>query len=316
MQEKILNALKTAPGYLSGEELSHSLKISRQALWKHIHQLKEAGYEINAVPHLGYQLISAPDRLFPFEIRYGLKTKFCGHTISYFDTVSSTMDIANSLALDGAKEGTLVVSENQAKGRGRLGRSWQSPKYKGIYFSLILRPQLPLQEVAILTLLTAVGVCEAIREETAIEAQIKWPNDILFESKKIGGILTELNAESDRVRFVSLGVGLNVNSDRLVNQAGGVSLKELTGSALDRAQLLKKVLEKIESYYLVFKKDGKQQIFKMWRQYAVTLGKRVKIASREAKIEGVALDLDSDGALLIRTDSGTITRVISGDVIH
>jgi len=316
MQEKILDFLKRKQDYVSGEEISHRLGVSRQALWKHIQELKDMGYDIVAMPHLGYRLASVPDRLFPSEISYHLNTKFVGKKIYYFDTVSSTMDVSVQLGMRGSPEGTLVLAETQTKGRGRLGRSWFSPKYKGIYLSLILRPEiLPLQ-ASILTLFSAVSICEAIKNITGLEAQIKWPNDILVHHKKLGGILTELNAEMDEVRFVAIGIGLNVNNDKRTLVSGATSLKEQKKENIDRIELLKEILRKIEENYLFFQEEGSRSILEKWRDYNITLGKRIKVFCHRQHIEGVAVDIDADGGLLVRNDSGLTQKVTAGDVVH
>jgi BirA family biotin operon repressor/biotin-[acetyl-CoA-carboxylase] ligase len=317
MQEKILEFLKTRHGYISGEELSSHLNISRQALWKHIQELREAGYEILAVPHLGYRLVSLPDRLFPFEISHNLHTKFIGRKICYFDALPSTMDIAMQLGLDGSAEGTVVIAETQTKGRGRLGRSWSSPKYKGIYISLVLRPKILPNASSILTLLAAVSVCEAIQEITTLEARIKWPNDILIHNKKLGGILTELNAEMDSVRFMVIGIGINVNNEQKTIPEGATSLKEQKKENINRIALLQEILRKIEANYSLFqKRTGKESIIDKWRNYNITLGRKVKVACQSIHLEGEALDIDIDGGLLVRRDCGLVEKVMAGDVVH
>lgn len=316
MQEKILDSLKKSPEYISGEEISSHLKISRQALWKHIQELRDTGYDIVAVPHLGYKLISSPDRLYPYEITCGLNTKQIGRKIYYFDTVSSTMDIALQLAMKGSPEGTVVIAESQTKGRGRLGRSWFSPKYKGIYLSLILRPKISPNQAPLLTLMTAVSVCEAVRNETGLTAQIKWPNDILIHHKKLGGILTELNAETDLSRFVIVGIGLNVNNEKKAIPAGATSLKEQKKDDVNRLGLLREMLRKIEENYLILHKNGGRPIIDKWRNWNISLGRRVKVIYQKEHIEGQALDVDTDGGLLIRKDSGLTQKVMSGDVVH
>ncbi|MCX5711095.1 MAG: biotin--[acetyl-CoA-carboxylase] ligase [Candidatus Omnitrophica bacterium] len=191
MQEKILEALRKKQDYVSGDQISSRLGVSRQALWKHIQELRDNGYDIVAVPHLGYRLESAPDRLFEFEVLRGLNTQILGKKIVYFDSISSTMDAAGQLGLKGAADGTLVLTESQTKGRGRMGRGWFSPKYKGIYLSLILRPKVLPNSASILTLLAGVSIVEAIKEFTGVSCEIKWPNDIFIHHKKLGGILTE-----------------------------------------------------------------------------------------------------------------------------
>ncbi|MDD2752444.1 MAG: biotin--[acetyl-CoA-carboxylase] ligase [Candidatus Omnitrophica bacterium] len=316
MQEKILEILKSKSGYVSGEEISSHLKVSRQALWKHIQELRDLGYDIIAVPHLGYQLVELPDRLFPQEVTSGLETKFIGKNIHYQESVSSTMDLALELGMQGAPEGSVVLAESQSKGRGRLGRSWISPKYKGIYLSLILRPKISPLQSPLLTILCAVGLCEAIKEATQIEPQIKWPNDILINQKKIAGILTELNAEMDEVRFVAIGIGLNVNTEKKDLISTATSLKEELGQELNRVELLRAIFRKIESNYLLFRENKRREIIEKWRDYNTTLGKRVKILFHHQHLEGQAVDIDPDGALLVRKDSGVIQKITSGDVMH
>ena len=316
MRDRILALLKDKEGYISGEDLSSSLKISRQALWKHIQELKEEGYDIEAVPHLGYQLSGAPDRLFPSEVSHGLNTKFIGNKIHYFESIDSTMNAAAQLGLQGAGEGALILAESQAKGRGRLGRTWFSPKHKGIYFSLILRPKILPSQAPVLTLLAAVSICEAIKETTGLGPEIKWPNDILLGNKKLGGILTELSAETDKVNFVVIGAGLNINNPKKELISGSTSLKEHKKENINRIQLLQAVLRRIEENYLIFGKKGSASIIEKWRECSITLGRRVKVYCQKEHIEGEAMDIDSDGGLLVRKDSGLIRKVMSGDVVH
>jgi len=316
MQEKILEILKRRPDYVSGEEISNHLRVSRQALWKHIQELKERGYDIVAVPHLGYRLVSIPDRLFPSEVNQHLNTKFMGRKIYYFDIVSSTMDIALQLGMKGAPEGTLVLAEAQTKGRGRLNRTWSSPKYKGIYLSLILRPKILPNQASLLTLVSAVSIVEAIKEIVDLDPKIKWPNDILVNNKKLGGILTELNAELDSIRFVIVGIGLNVNNDKKTLLEGSTSLKEQKKENINRIELLQEILRKIEANYLTFQEKESQTIVEKWRQFSITLGKRVRVACQKERLEGEAIDIDLDGGLLVRKDSGLIEKVMAGDVVH
>jgi len=316
MQDKILDFLRRTQEHVSGEEISNRLGISRQALWKHIQELKDKSYDIVAVPHLGYQLLSSPDRLFTSEITRNLDTKFVGKKAYYFDALSSTMDIATELALKNAPEGTIIITESQTKGRGRLGREWCSPKYKGIYLSLILRPKIHPAGASVLTLLAAVSICEAVREVSGVDVQIKWPNDLFARNKKLGGILTELNAEMDEVRFVVIGIGLNVNNDKKDLISGAVSLKELLGERISRIELLKGLLRKLEANYLTFQSKGADFIIRKWREHNITLGRRVRIAYHRHHIEGEAVDIDTDGALLLRKDSGITQKVTAGDVVH
>lgn len=314
MKEKILDYLNKKHDYLSGDQISKHLGISRQGLWKHIQELKDSGYQIVAVPHLGYRLESCPDRLFVFEVARGLNTKFIGKKIHYFDCLASTMDMAMQLGMDGAANGSVVLAESQIKGRGRLGRGWLSPKYKGIYLSLILRPKILPAACPILTLMSAVSICEAVKEVIDLDVQIKWPNDLLIHNKKVAGILTEMNAEVDKVNFVVIGIGLNVNNDKKSLIAGATSLKEQQGEEISRVVLLQEILRKIEENYFLLEAKGEVEIINKWRNFTLTLGTRVKVDYQHKHIEGQAIDIDSDGALLIRKDSGFIQKISSGDV--
>jgi len=316
VEDKILDFLKKKQDYVSGDQIASRLGITRQALWKHIQELKEIGYEIVAVPHLGYKLLSAPDRLFDFEVARDLNTKFVGKKIHYFESVATTMNVAMQLGMEGASEGTLVLAESQTRGRGRLGRSWLSPKYKGIYFSLILKPKISPDRTPILTLLAAVSICQAVKEVAGQDLQIKWPNDIIMHNKKLGGILTELSAEMDEVNFVVIGVGLNVNNDKKSLLSSATSLKEQKKEQNNRVTLLQEILRRIEKNYLLFQESGARPIIEKWREHSITLGRRVKVYCQNEHIEGEALDIDIDGGLLVRKDSGLTEKVLSGDVVH
>ncbi|MFH0917687.1 MAG: biotin--[acetyl-CoA-carboxylase] ligase [Candidatus Omnitrophota bacterium] len=314
MKEKILDYLNKKHDYLSGDQISKHLGISRQGLWKHIQELKDSGYEIVAVPHLGYRLESCPDRLFTYEVARNLNTKFVGKKIHYFDYLASTMDLAMQLGMQEAASGTLVLAESQTKGRGRLGRGWLSPKYKGIYLSLILRPKILPAACPVLTLMSAVSICEAVKEVVGLDVQIKWPNDVLIHNKKVAGILTEMNAEMDKVNFVVIGIGLNVNNDKKSLIAGATSLKQEQGQEISRVVLLQVLLRRIENNYLLLGDQGPQAIINKWRNFTLTLGTRVKVDYQNKHLEGQAMDVDADGALLIRKDSGLMQKVSSGDV--
>ncbi|MFH0826567.1 MAG: biotin--[acetyl-CoA-carboxylase] ligase [Candidatus Omnitrophota bacterium] len=316
IQEKILDCLKRKQEHVSGDLIATRLGISRQALWKHIQDLKEAGYDIVAVPHLGYRLISRPDRLFAFEVTRDLGTRILAKKVCYFDSLASTMDVAMKLALDGSPEGTLVIAESQTQGRGRMGRSWFSPKYKGIYFSLILRPEMLPSRASLLTLFCAVSLCEAIKKICDLEAGIKWPNDIWLSNRKIGGILTELSAEMDAINFVIIGVGLNVNNDKKSLVSGATSLKEHKGESVNRIELLQEILKRIEANYLMLQEKEGEGLLEKARAYSLTIGRRVRVSVKKEQVEGVALGIDTDAGLLLRKDSGVVEKVMAGDVTH
>jgi BirA family transcriptional regulator, biotin operon repressor / biotin---[acetyl-CoA-carboxylase] ligase len=314
--DSLLEYLRKKQVYVTAEELCRQVHISRPTVWKHILQLRSLGYDISSVPHLGYQLVSCPDRLYPSEVGAGLRTKIIGRTIQYYDHVASTMDEAMKLAQDKASDGTVVIAEAQTQGRGRLGRSWVSPKFKGLYFSIIVRPDTAVSEIASITLMAAVSVCEAVKRTCGLEARIKWPNDILLEQKKLGGILTEMNAGLDRVNYCVIGIGINVNSEPKTLVDGAVSLAQQAGSAVNRVELLRELLRQFEHYYLKFKKKEFGSILDAWRQFSVTLGERVRIDMHKGRLDGIAVDIDADGGLLVRRDSGIIEKVLAGDVVH
>ncbi len=316
MQTSILRSLKGHDGYLSGEEISRALNISRAAIWKYMDQLRALGYEIEAFPHRGYRLMAVPDKLLPVEVQDGLKARKFGGVVHHFDTTGSTMDEAFRFALDGAPEGTVVIAESQSKGRGRLGRNWSSPKGKGIYFSLILRPGLPPAQASMLTLLAAVALCEAVEAVVpAVVPRIKWPNDILVAGKKLCGILTELRAETDRVQFVVVGIGINVNNTAPQLLPEATSLKAATGMSCPRVLLLQAVLAAFEKRYAAFLRLGPAEVLAEWKARSATLGCRVRFVERGISFVGIAEALADDGGLMVRLSDGTVIKRIAGDVL-
>ncbi|MBU4304235.1 MAG: biotin--[acetyl-CoA-carboxylase] ligase [Candidatus Omnitrophica bacterium] len=315
METEILRFLKeNCDTFVSGEEISHRLHVSRTAVWKHIQNLKENGYEILAQPHLGYRLLKSPDRMLPDEIGYGLKTDLIGKKIISYASTTSTNDIGCSLAEQCAAEGTVIISEEQTRGKGRQGRSWVSPKGAGIYFSVILRPGLSPAEAGKITLMASVAVSRAIRNSLGLNACIKWPNDVYIGSEKVCGILTEMNAEQDAVNFIVLGIGINVNTSRQALPQGATSLKLQLHKSVDRIQLLQELLREIERQYELITRKNFPQLMDAWRNYSLTLGHRIKIKWRNAEIEGQAMDIDENGALMVRDDFGFMHHILSGDV--
>src|SRR5579862_5123855 len=209
---KILTALRASPGGVSGADLAEQLGISRTAIWARIEELRQLGYDIEAGPHFGYRLVSVPDVLHADDLLARLyQTKIIGRDIRVFEETTSTNDVVEKLARDGVEEGVVVFAESQTKGRGRLGRQWVSPAYKGLWFSILLRPDLRPQETTQLTVASATALRRAVQRHTGLKAKIKWPNDILLDRKKVAGILTELSAELDRVKHIILGIGVDVN---------------------------------------------------------------------------------------------------------
>ena len=320
LDENILNALRhNKDSYVSGEELCKLADISRAAIWKHIEKLREEGYDIEAVPHLGYKLVAIPDSLIPSEIKWKLKTKVFGRSIISYRKVDSTNIIAYELAQKGMKEGAVILADEQVKGKGRHGRHWSSPSKGGIYMSCILRPSIAPNEISRITLLAAIAVAQAIRDFSSLEVTIDWPNDIMMDQKKLCGILTEMRAEQDSVDFVVLGIGINVNSSKSELPKGASSIREELHRRggkiiLSRVELTKKVLERLEEYYNLMKSEGFEPIIDIWKDLSVMIGSRVKVSLHDKTFEGLAHDIDPDGALVVRTESGVLEKISSGDV--
>lgn len=314
MHEKVLDHLKRNPGPVSGEEISRHFHVSRAGIWKHIEEFRRLGYEIAAVPHLGYRLVSCPDKLLPWEVQFHLGTRIFGSKVIFHEKCASTMDEAFRLGLEGAPEGTVVCAESQSHGRGRLGRSWISPRGHGVYLSVILRPHLGPAQLPQLTLLCAVAVCEALRQASGLDVRIKWPNDLLAKGRKLAGILMELKAEIDEVKFIVMGLGINVNTPAGQLPDGATSLKNETGKTFSRVALVQDILRSFEIWYEEVRGGDFAKVIHRWKALSQTLGHPVSVSGMEGAVRGLAVDLDSDGALLIRTASGKTVRKVSGDV--
>ncbi len=321
LDDKILDALRDGGEiYTSGEDLCKLSGISRTAIWKRIEKMREEGYGITASPHLGYRLTAIPDALIPCEIKWKLKTKIIGREIISYKKVDSTNTVAYELAEKGLREGAVIFTESQVKGKGRLGRMWYSPSGCNIYMSCILRPKMTPNEIPKITLIAAVAVAKAIRDFTGLDAMIKWPNDILINGKKVCGILTEMKAEQDRVDFIVLGIGVNVNSKSRDLPAGGSSLLDESRKIcmcgdLSRVELAKKLLESLEEHYNILKDKGSPAIIDEWKALSATLGSRVRVVLPGRSFEADAHNIDPDGALVVRLDSGILEKVLSGDVL-
>ncbi|MFZ5452645.1 MAG: biotin--[acetyl-CoA-carboxylase] ligase [Thermodesulfobacteriota bacterium] len=313
----ILGALKESPVPLSGEALAGLLGLSRAAVWKRIHRLKALGYAIEGSPRRGYRLLGVPDKLLPAEILQGLKTRYLKGPIHHFESLPSTNDLAKELGSQDAPEGSLVVAESQTQGRGRLGREWDSPPGDGIYVSLLLRPPLPPSEMPQITLTTAVAVVRALKKAAGVAPGIKWPNDLLLDGKKLGGILTEMETESDCIRHLVVGLGLNVNNREFPPPLNltATSLALATGSSSSRLRILKAWLEEFEALYDLFLHQDFRVILDEWREYNVTLGQTVTVRQGPREISGLALEVATDGALLLRQRTGEVVRVTSGEIV-
>ena len=238
-----------------------------------------------------------------------------GKKVYAYETTDSTMDLAHRLGQAGEPEGSVVVAESQSKGRGRLGRSWISPKSKGIYASILLRPSLRLSEVPKITLMAAVAAARAIQAETRLSPEIKWPNDILLGGKKVAGILTEMNAESDRINYVVIGIGMNVNSLQKDLPDRATSISEELGRPVDRTKLAQALFEEMDKAYAEFLNQGFDGILEAWRGFAHFLGRRIRVTTQGRTVDGQAVDVDSDGTLRVRTDNGLVESLSAGEVL-
>jgi BirA family biotin operon repressor/biotin-[acetyl-CoA-carboxylase] ligase len=317
--EEILRLLRErSSGFLSGEEISRRLKVSRTAVWKRVKHLRALGYEIGATTRSGYRLIRSPDVLTPSEVKHLLGTKWMGKTIHHYHTIDSTNSMAYELALDGAEEGEVVIAESQKMGRGRMGRQWFSPPFLNLYLSVILRPKIPPHQASLITLVAAVATAEAIQKSSGLNPLIKWPNDILLKGQKVAGLLSEIHSEVDRIHFVILGIGVNLNMDRKMFSKEirnvATSLKREMGQAISRKTFLQALLQELEVWYEIFLKKGAAPVLKAWRDRAQIKGRPVKVTSFGDALSGIAIDIDSDGALILETEGGERKRVVAGDV--
>lgn len=319
IKQEILQAFKSSPNqFISGEVLSQICNCTRTAVWKHIEELRQEGYVFEAVRKSGYRLLSSPDSLSAEEVMASMKTERIGKNVIAFDSVVSTQLLAHEAARKGAPEGTLVVADQQTGGKGRLGRPWHSPKGTGIWMSLILRPSIPLPKTPQMTLLTAVAVAKTIEQEIGIDAKIKWPNDIFVNGKKVCGILTELHAEADRVIYLVIGPGINVNTsesdfpDYLKDV--GTSLKIASGREVRRAAFIQSFCLEFERLYDLYLQEGFASIKEQWEKQSMSLGKQVTMRTVQQTIQGKAIGLDEEGVLLLEDLDGVVHKVYSADL--
>lgn len=316
---KILSALRANPDGISGAQLAEQLEISRAAIWARIEELRAVGYDIEAGPHFGYRLVDSPDALHADDLLARLgQTRVIGRDIRVFEQTTSTNDIIEKLARDGVKEGVVVFAESQTRGRGRLGRKWVSPAHQGLWFSILLRPDMRPQETTQLTVASATALRRAIVAETKLQPGIKWPNDMLVGGKKVAGILTELSAEVDRVKHITLGIGIDVNLDANEFPSDlrkiATSLKVETGGFVPRAELATAILRELDVDYTRICAGKFPEVADEWEAHCVTIGKNVTVQVGNRKLRGRAESLDDDGALLLRTEHGHLERITGGDV--
>lgn len=317
VKDALLGSLESGDGFVSGAWLAARLGVSRAAVWKQVALLRSQGYVIESIRGKGYKLLGRPDTVTERELGRHLVTELFGRRLIAVATTGSTNDLAADAARGGAPEGTVVIAEAQTAGRGRLGRAWQSEPGLNLYMSVLLRPELGPAEAPRLSLLAGVAVAEALETE-GLEVAIKWPNDVLVGRRKIAGILTEMEAEADRVRAVVVGIGVNLNSTEddflpeLRDKATSVLIE--SGRRADRPAFAARLLESFERHYRNFSRQGLAAVAADWNRRSCLDGQRVRVAQAGTTVEGLCVGIDSDGALLVKQGDGEPRRVVAGDV--
>lgn len=304
-KQKIYTILNRAEGVISGETLSAELGISRVSVWKHIRGLVESGISIISSPK-GYRMIRDPDSLVPwaFDARQD--------RIHYFQETGSTMDEAMVLARKGCADFTVAVAQRQTCGRGRMQRNWLSAD-GGLYFTVVVRPDIPMMMAGLVNLAAAIDMANLLRSMYQIDACLKWPNDILVNSHKICGVLSQMEAEGDQVAHMNIGIGLNVNNAPETEEPIAISLRALLGRPVPRREILVAFLDAFENRMLTF---DPLVVLDEWKLHNVTLGRQVCIITVKDRVEGTAVDVDSHGGLILRLADGTCQTVMVGDCFH
>lgn len=320
MRDEILEELQKNKGhYISGEEISTRLNVSRTAIWKYMNQLKDMGYIIESQTKKGYRLLESPDNLLPLELKQLLNTSVIGRNIQYFDQIDSTNLHAKRAAEEGFEDGTVILADEQLRGKGRLGRTWASPKGKGIWMTIMLKPKINTTEAAKITLLAACSVCKAIEDICGVSPKIKWPNDLILNGKKVCGILTEMGAELDEINYLIVGIGINVNLNQEEFpeelQTIATSIKAAKGSIVSRKDLAAAIINYFECYYNAFTASGSLKDFiQEYREKSAVLGKTIRVISSGTELQGNAVDISDEGQLLVQLENGIIKEIISGEV--
>lgn len=304
--------------YISGQEISESLNISRNSVWKHMKALENDGYEIEGVPRKGYRINKLPDKVSDNTIKWGLETKWLGQSIIHKQSAASTQLLIHKAAQDGAVHGTVAIADEQTMGRGRMNRKWHSVDKKGMWLSLLLRPEILPQQAPQLTLLTATVLADVIQSHTELKPLIKWPNDILLNSKKAAGILTEMQAEQDRIQYIVIGIGFNINHTEqdipqdIENKA--TSLQIETGEEWSTQRFIQYFLEEFEIAYDRYLENGFSEVKTKWESYGFKIGEKIKITSLKEEKEAIFNGIAEDGALLIKNETGEVSKLYSGEI--
>lgn len=321
-REKVLSLLRDKEGdYVSGEDLSRILGLSRAAVWKAVEGLRKDGYGIEAKTGLGYRLTAAPDALTEREVRRFLgEPVILGRELHCMDTVDSTNTFAKKLAIAGAPDGAVVISNNQTAGRGRMGRSFQSPKDKGIYLTALLRPDLPPQRLMPVTAMAGVAVCDTVEKVCGVRPGLKWPNDPVLGGRKLCGILTELSLEGETGRLQYMVVGIGINACQTAEDfspdvaAFATSLASYLGHPVSRPALAAALVKELERVYLTLLTGDLTEYLDAYRRDCVNLGKQVQLVNGDSREVVTAVDIDPDFGLVVRAADGTERVVRSGEV--
>lgn len=317
MKTRILKELKLSGDYISGQYLCEKLGVSRTAVWKHMKALKEEGYQIDSVTNKGYRLIGEPDLLKKEEVSLHLHTKWLGKELYCFESLDSTNLEIRRLGESGADHGTAVITEEQTMGRGRRGRGWLGEAGSGIWMSFLLRPEIQAQNSSMLTLVAALAVEEAIRETTGIRSQIKWPNDVIVNGKKICGILTEMSLQMDEINYIVVGIGINVNIESFPQELKekATSLQIEGGTKIKRAPLAAKVLECFEKYYEIFlQTEDLSALMKQYNRLLVHNGHQIRVIRGSSEEVFYSQGINAMGELMVKDDKGNLSEIVSGEV--
>lgn len=317
MKAELLKMLREAEGYVSGQQLCEHFGVSRTAVWKVMQQLKEEGYEIEAVKNKGYRIGKMPDLVTAKEIQSQLRTRWMGQNCIFLESVGSTNNYAKKIAEEGAVSGTLVITEEQTSGKGRRGRSWSASRGSNVMMTLLLRPQIRPEHASRLTLLMAMAVAGAVKRVTGLEAGIKWPNDVVVNGKKVCGILTEMDTEVDYINHVVIGTGINVNQEEFpeeISRTAG-SLCQALGRKVSRSELAAAVLEELEGIYETFlKTEDLSALREQYNAICVNCGHEIRVLEPGHEYTGTTDGINEKGELVVRKDSGETVCVYAGEV--
>lgn len=317
MKAEILALLRGSDKFVSGQELCNRFGVSRTAVWKVINQLKKEGYRIEAVQNKGYHMVSSPDLLSKYELESRLNTEWLGKEIVFKEVTTSTNADVRKLAEDGAENGLLVIADAQTSGKGRRGRTWDSPKGENLYFSMLLKPDFAPDKASMITLVAAYSVTKVIKENTGLDAKIKWPNDIVVGKKKVCGILTEMSMERDYIHHIVVGIGINVNTENFPEEIAemATSLKKAKGCIISRAKLLSEILFQFEKDYLMFlAAEDLKPFVDEYNKLLVNKGALVKVLDPKGEFSGIAGGINEEGILIVFKENGQIEKVYAGEV--